>query len=248
MHSKGKMEERNSKLLGCRIRFNAYCEYDDEKNLIIKILPEIAEGTVTKYINYVDNCHGIIVEQKEAYSTTKFHPYFIPNEIIDNVEDKYIFEVMHDVNKTVYEHFFKPERFDNLKKWMEATDKKIDEIQELVETNRNKHNILCMDLGGDDDGILSVFEKKLKKHDEEIAKFKPFLEEREQILKDIAKIKSDMIEKKRKRDAKIRMRSHVHMKDWGFNEKYMRRINRLQQRLNYVETQLPREVVDLIDN
>ena len=39
-----------------------------------------------------------------------------------------------DVNKTVYEHFFKPERFDNLKKWMEATDK-IDEIQELVETN-----------------------------------------------------------------------------------------------------------------
>ena len=206
------MEERNSKMLGCRVRFNAYCEYNDEKKLIIKILPEIAEGTVTKYINYVDNCHGIIVEQKEAYSTTKFHPYFIPNEIIDNVEDKYIFEVMHDVNKTVYEHFFKPERFDNLKKWMEATDKKIEE------------------------------------HDEEIAKFKPFLEEREQILKDIAKIKSDMIEKKRKRDAKIRMRSHVHMKDWGFNEKYMRRINRLQQRLNYVETQLPRKVVDLIDN
>ena len=206
------MEERNSKMLGCRVRFNAYCEYNDEKKLIIKILPEIAEGTVTKYINYVDNCHGIIVEQKEAYSTTKFHPYFIPNEIIDNVEDKYIFEVMHDVNKTIYEHFFKPERFDNLKKWMEATDKKIEE------------------------------------HDEEIAKFKPFLEEREQILKDIAKIKSDMIVKKRKRDAKIRMRSHVHMKDWGFNEKYMRRINRLQQRLNYVETQLPREVVDLIDN
>ena len=206
------MEERNSKMLGCRVRFNAYCEYNDEKKLIIKILPEIAEGTVTKYINYVDNCHGIIVEQKEAYSTTKFHPYFIPNEIIDNVEDKYIFEVMHDVNKTIYEHFFKPERFDNLKKWMEATDKKIEE------------------------------------HDEEIAKFKPFLEEREQILKDIAKIKSDMIEKKRKRDAKIRMRSHVHMKEWGFNEKYMRRINRLQQRLNYVETQLPRKVVDLIDN
>ena len=206
------MEERNSKMLGCRVRFNAYCEYNDEKKLIIKILPEIAEGTVTKYINYVDNCHGIIVEQKEAYSTTKFHPYFIPNEIIDNVEDKYIFEVMHDVNKTIYEHFFKPERFDNLKKWMKATDKKIEE------------------------------------HDEEIAKFKPFLEEREQILKDIAKIKSDMIEKKRKRDAKIRMRSHVHMKDWGFNEKYMRRINRLQQRLNYVETQLPRKVVDLIDN
>ena len=210
--SKRKMEERNSKLLGCRIRFNAYCEYNDEKKLIIKILPEIAEGTVTKYINYVDNCHGIIVEQKEAYSTTKFHPYFIPNEIIDNVEDKYIFEVMHDVNKTIYEHFFKPERFDNLKKWMKATDKKIEE------------------------------------HDEEIAKFKPFLEEREQILKDIAKIKTDMIKKKRKRNAKIRMRSHIHMKEWGFNEKYMRRINRLQQRLNYVETQLPRKVVDLIDN
>ena len=87
------MEERNSKLLGCRVRFNAYCDYDDEKKLIIKILPEFAEGTVTKYINYEDNCHGIIVEQKEAYSTTKFHPYFIPNEIIDNVEDKYIFEV-----------------------------------------------------------------------------------------------------------------------------------------------------------
>mgnify|MGYP001283241938 CR=1 FL=1 len=206
------MEERNSKMLGCRVRFNAYCEYNDEKKLIIKILPEIAEGTVTKYINYVDNCHGIIVEQKEAYSTTKFHPYFIPNEIIDNVEDKYIFEVMHDVNKTIYEHFFKPERFDNLKKWMKATDKKIEE------------------------------------HDEEIAKFKPFLEEREQILKDIAKIKTDMIKKKRKRNAKIRMRSHIHMKEWGFNEKYMRRINRLQQRLNYVETQLPRKVVDLIDN
>ena len=206
------MEERNSKLLGCRVRFNAYCDYDDEKKLIIKILPEFAEGTVTNYINYVDSCHGIIVEQKEAYSTTKFHPYFIPNEIIDNVEDKYIFEVIHDVNKTVYEHFFKPERFDNLKKWMETTDKKIEE------------------------------------HDEEIAKIKPFLEEREQILKDIAKIKRDMIEKKRKRNAKIRMRSHIHMKDWGFNEKYMRRINRLQQRLNYVETQLPREVVDLIDN
>lgn len=206
------MEERNSKLLGCRVRFNAYCEYNDEKKLIIKILPEIAEGTVTKYINYVDNCHGIIVEQKEAYSTTKFHPYFIPNEIIDNVENKYIFEVMHDVNKIVYEHFFKPERFENLKKWMEATNKKIEE------------------------------------HDEEIAKFKPFLKEREQILKDIAKIKTDMIKKKRKRNAKIRMKSHIHMKDWGFNEKYMRRINRLQQRLNYVETQLPREVVDLIDN
>ena len=214
------MEERNSKLLGCRVRFNAYCEYNDEKKLIIKILPEIAEGTVTKYINYVDNCHGIIVEQKEAYSTTKFHPYFIPNEIIDNVENKYIFEVMHDVNKIVYEHFFKPERFENLKKWMEATDKKIDEIKKLVETNTDK----------------------IKEHDEEIAKFKPFLEERKQILKDIAKIKRDMIEKKRKRNAKIRMRSHIHMKDWGFNEKYMRRINRLQQRLNYVETQLPREV------
>lgn len=248
------MEERNSKLLGCRVRFNAYCDYDDEKKLIIKILPEFAEGTVTKYINYEDNCHGIIVEQKEAYSTTKFHPYFIPNEIIDNVEDKYIFEVMHDVNKTVYEHFFKPERFDNLKKWMEATDKKIDEIQELVETNTENMKMRGKNIRRDTfecfigvNGEINELKEKIKKHDEEIAKFKPFLEKREQILKDIAKIKSDMIEKKRKRDAKIRMRSHVHMKDWGFNEKYMRRINRLQQRLNYVETQLPREVIDLID-
>ena len=247
------MEERNSKLLGCRVRFNAYCEYNDEKKLIIKILPEIAEGTVTKYINYVDNCHGIIVEQKEAYSTTKFHPYFIPNEIIDNVEDKYIFEVMHDVNKTVYEHFFKPERFDNLKKWMEATDKKIDEIKTLVETNtKYRHRSSRMRIGIRKDinnvtNLIQLNTDKIKAHDEEIAKFKPFLEERKQILKDIAKIKSDMIEKKRKRDAKIRMRSHVHMKEWGFNEKYMRRINRLQQRLNYVETQLPREVIDLID-
>ena len=226
-------------MLGCRVRYNAYCEYNDEKKLIIKILPEIAEGTVTKYINYVDNCHGIIVEQKEAYSTTKFHPYFIPNEIIDNVEDKYIFEVMHDVNKTVYEHFFKPERFDNLKKWMEETDKKLNFLKNQNEITR----IVAMT----NLDLIVENDEKIKEHDEEIAKFKPFLEEREQILKDIAKIKSDMIEKKRKRDAKIRMRSHVHMKDWGFNEKYMRRINRLQQRLNYVETQLPREVIDLID-
>ena len=248
------MEERNSKLLGCRVRFNAYCDYDDEKKLIIKILPEFAEGTVTKYINYEDNCHGIIVEQKEAYSTTKFHPYFIPNEIIDNVEDKYIFEVMHDVNKTVYEHFFKPERFENLKKWMETTDKKIDEIKTLVETNtKYRHRSSRMRIGIRKDinnvtNLIQLNTDKIKAHDEAIAKFKPVLEEREQILKDIAKIKRDMIEQKRKRDSKIRMRSHVHMKEWGFNEKYMRRINRLQQRLNYVETQLPREVVDLIDN
>tara|TARA_B100000902_G_scaffold79966_1_gene84690 strand:+ start:947 stop:1690 length:744 start_codon:yes stop_codon:yes gene_type:complete len=247
------MEERNSKLLGCRVRFNAYCDYDDEKKLIIKILPEFAEGTVTKYINYEDNCHGIIVEQKEAYSTTKFHPYFIPNEIIDNVEDKYIFEVMHDVNKTVYEHFFKPERFENLKKWMETTDKKIDEIKTLVETNtKYRHRSSRMRIGIRKDinnvtNLIQLNTDKIKAHDEAIAKFKPVLEEREQILKDIAKIKRDMIEQKRKRDSKIRMRSHVHMKEWGFNEKYMRRINRLQQRLNYVETQLPREVIDLID-
>ena len=241
------MEERNSKMLGCRVRFNAYCEYNDEKKLIIKILPEIAEGTVTKYINYVDNCHGIIVEQKEAYSTTKFHPYFIPNEIIDNVEGKYIFEVMHDVNKTVYEHFFKPERFDNLKKWMEETDKRIKTLAKNmfdVECEAANNTDAVDDLTND----IRKIKRKIEEHDEEIAKFKPFLEEREQILKDIAKIKTDMIKKKRKRNAKIRMKSHIHMKDWGFNEKYMRRINRLQQRLNYVETQLPREVVDLIDN
>ena len=241
------MEERNSKMLGCRVRFNAYCEYNDEKKLIIKILPEIAEGTVTKYINYVDNCHGIIVEQKEAYSTTKFHPYFIPNEIIDNVEGKYIFEVMHDVNKTVYEHFFKPERFDNLKKWMEETDKRIKTLAKNmfdVECEAANNTDAVDDLTND----IRKIKRKIEEHDEEIDKFKPLLEEREQILKDIAKIKTDMLEKKQKRDAKIRMRSHIHMKEWGFNEKYMRRINRLQQRLNYVETQLPREVVDLIDN
>lgn len=219
---KKKMIERNSKLLGCRVRFDAcniYENVDGKNKLILKKYPLPKIGYVTKYFS-----RGIIVEQ-QYNSKIDFVKYFISNDIIDNVDDEYIFEVMHDVNKTVYEHFFKPERFENLKKWMEATDKKIDEIKKLVETNTDK----------------------IKEHDEEIAKFKPFLEEREQILKDIAKIKSDMIEKKRKRDAKIRMRSHVHMKEWGFNEKYMRRINRLQQRLNYVETQLPREVIDLID-